>query len=241
MRILLVFNQDTSCMKWTYFIRQKLKVAFLLFCIMACSVMIRVLEDKNVKHMSNALLSMYDDRLVPASDIFDIAEHLHAKRFLFLVFVADQHPTMVGLERLAEQIEQRRTAIDSLLLKYGKTYLVADEKAYLTDFKRRLGAYRKIEGQLLTASAENLHARIRFYTQTGESALDGAIKKLSALEKLQTHVGKELMADAQFVISGTRFFSTLQLILSIVIGIMVVVLVLESKSMIKNKQPYNLN
>lgn len=228
-------------MKWTYFIRQKLKVAFLLFCIMACSIMIRVLEDKNVKRMSKALLSMYDDRLVPASDIFDIAEHLHAKRFLFLVFVTDQQPTMVKLERLVEQAKQHRTAIDSLLLKYGRTYLVADEKVYLTSFKKRLGDYRIVEEQLLTASAENLQAGVSAYVRVGEAALEEAIKELAALEKLQTRVGKELMADAQFVISGTRFFSTLQLILSIVIGIMVVVLVLESKSMIKNKQPYNLN
>ena len=87
------------------------------------------------------------------------------------------------------------------------------------------------------------HVRLQIvpHVRQGKSALEAAINELSELEKLQTLVGKKLMTDAQFIMKGTRLFSTLQLILSIVIGIMVVVLVLESKSIIKNNQPFNLN
>lgn len=228
-------------MRWTYFIRQKLKVAFLLFCIMACSVLIRVLEDKNVKSISNALLSMYDDRLVPASDIFYMTEHLYAKKFLMFRFLNETNPTAEGIKQLATQMQHHNQFIDSLLTKYEKTYLVDHEKIYLEGFKKQLDHYMSLENQVLEISSKDLPVRVKKYRTEGEPALDSTIKGLSALERLQTQVGRELMADAQFVISGTRFFSTLQIILSIVIGIMVVVLVLESKSVIKKKQPFNLN
>lgn len=228
-------------MRWTYFIRQKLKVAFLLFCIMACSVLIRVLEDKNVKNISKALLSMYDDRLVPASDIFYMTEHLYAKKFLMFQLVNDSTPSTATLAQLARQMEQHNRQIDSLLNKYEKTYLVDQEKRYLEEFKKQLNHYFVLEGQFFEVSSLGLSQRIATYRADGGVALDRTLERLSALERLQTQVGRDLMSDAQFVMSGTRFFSTLQLILSIVIGIMVVVLVLESKSVIKKKQPFDLN
>lgn len=214
-----------------------------MFCIMACSILIRVLEDKNVKSISNSLLSMYDDRLVPASDIFYIAEHLYAKKYLNFNFINDTPVNLSKLSLLKSQLALHNKSIDSLLTKYEKTYLVMQEKKYLEDFKKRLREYETLEEELLGASVGDLFIRVSRFKGAGQLALDKAIKELSELEKLQTQVGRELMADAQFVVSGTRFFSTLQIILSIVIGIMVVVLVLESKSVINNKnsQPFNLN
>lgn len=186
---------------------------------------------------------MYDDRLVPASDIFYIAEHLYAKKYLFFTFISDTPTSRAKLDRLIGQLKPHSTSIDSLLAKYEKTYLVKQEEKYLDDFKQRLLQYQALENQLLDASVNDLFTRVNSFSSEGQHALDNAIRELSELEKLQTQVGRELMADAQFVVSGTRFFSTLQIILSIVIGIMVVVLVLESKSVINknNSQPFNLN
>jgi len=210
---------------------------------MACSILIRVLEDKNVKSISNSLLSMYDDRLVPASDIFYIAEHLYAKKYLIFTFINDSPINISKLTILKSQVMPHNTSIDSLLAKYQKTYLVKQEKKYLEDFKKRLYEYKAMEDRLLQTPEGSLQLQVNQFKNVGQVALDHAIRELSELEKLQTQVGRELMADAQFVVSGTRFFSTLQIILSIVIGIMVVVLVLESKSVInqKNNQPFNLN
>jgi len=226
-------------MKWTYFIKQKIKVAFLLFCIMACTILIRVLEDKNVKNITNSLLSLYDDRLIPASDIFYMAEHLHAKRYLILNFMSSPSPSQ--LQALDSQLKPHSLAIDSLLKKYSETYLVAQEKQYLDSFKELLTKYRGLEKQLLEMPLSEILQKTGQFKKESEIALGNAISKLSELEKLQTQVGRELMADAQFVVSGTKLFSVLQIGLSIVIGVMVVVLVLESKSVVKKQQPFNMN
>ncbi|QNL47779.1 MCP four helix bundle domain-containing protein [Olivibacter sp. SDN3] len=231
-------------MKWTYYIRQKLKVAFLLFSIMACTILIRILEDKSVKSISNSLLTLYDDRLVPASDIYYIAEHLYAKKSLTVSFVNDTDTSFAKLAELKEELAYHDLGIDTLLNKYEKTYLVDQEQEYLNSFKMLLRNYENLEAKLIGAQdMRTLNEERASYHVRGRKALDQTIAKLSELEKLQTHVGREIMADAQFVVSGTRFFSTLQVILSIVIGVMVVVLVLASKSVIqRNKnEPFHLN
>lgn len=231
-------------MKWTYYIRQKLKVAFLLFSIMACTILIRVLEDKSMKSISNSLLTLYDDRLVPASDIFYIAEHLYAKKSLMVSFVNDADPSFAKLAKLSNGLAYHDLGIDTLLKKYEKTYLVKQEQEYLNSFKILLDNYLNLETKLvMSESFDELNAERSGYKIKGIKVLDETIAKLSELEKLQTHVGREIMTDAQFVVSGTRFFSALQVILSIVIGVMVVVLVLASKSVLqKNKnEPFHLN
>ncbi|GAA4808606.1 hypothetical protein GCM10023231_42360 [Olivibacter ginsenosidimutans] len=207
---------------------------------MACSITIRILEDKNVKQMNKALLSMYADRLVPASDIFTMAEHLYAKMFLLLAVEREvewHQDTMLALKK---RLITHTHAIDTLLEKYEQTYLVDREKAFLKGFKHELTNYKERESELLAADINQL-LKVVAHVQKAKAALKAAINALSEVEKIQTTVGKELMADVQFVVKGTRFFSALQLILSIIIGIMVVALVLESKSMIKSNIPFNLN
>ena len=49
---------------------------------MVCTLFIRILEDKSLKSVSTAFSSMYNDRLIPATDLFQISAHLNAKRQL---------------------------------------------------------------------------------------------------------------------------------------------------------------
>ena len=69
-------------MKFAHSIKQKTKVALLLFCIMICLILVRILEDKSIKQMSESFASLYNDRLIPATDLFFIAEKLNLKKDL---------------------------------------------------------------------------------------------------------------------------------------------------------------
>ncbi|RYF20183.1 MAG: hypothetical protein EOO42_12885, partial [Flavobacteriales bacterium] len=46
---------------------------------MCCTLLIRFLEDKSVKKINESFISMYNDRLVPATDLYLIAENLYHK------------------------------------------------------------------------------------------------------------------------------------------------------------------
>ncbi|WP_199141686.1 MCP four helix bundle domain-containing protein [Pedobacter sp. ASV12] len=115
-------------MKFSYSLKQKTKIALLLFCIMACTILIRVLEDKSIKDMGTSFVSMYNDRLVPATDLFMVAEKVHAKRHLLASHTA------MDLQQ-SKNIDQ---SIDSLLDKYAKTFLVKSEKSQLQNLKNSL-------------------------------------------------------------------------------------------------------
>ncbi len=69
-------------MAFKHTVKQKSKIAIFLFGVMACTILIRLLEDKSIKEMNNAFISMYNDRLIPATDLFYLAENLYAKRYL---------------------------------------------------------------------------------------------------------------------------------------------------------------
>ena len=68
-----------------------MKIAGLLFCIMACTLLIRFLEDKSVKNMNKSFVSMYNDRLIPATDLFFVAEHTYQKKSSWKWFYMNQN------------------------------------------------------------------------------------------------------------------------------------------------------
>ncbi|HEX8607187.1 MAG TPA: hypothetical protein VF679_00960, partial [Pedobacter sp.] len=64
-------------MKLAYGVKQRTKIAAIVLCILACTMLIRELEERNIKSLNNSFSSLYSDRLVPAMLLFEIAEHLH--------------------------------------------------------------------------------------------------------------------------------------------------------------------
>ena len=55
-------------MKWTFIIQQELKLALLLFCIIALIIVTTLLVKKH-GDLDNSFRSIYNDRLIPATNI----------------------------------------------------------------------------------------------------------------------------------------------------------------------------
>lgn len=216
-------------MKFSYSIKQKTKIAFLLFCIMACTILIRLLEDRSIKEMGTSFVSMYNDRLVPATDLFFVAEQIHAKRHLLASNTAQNTPA--GQERSAS-IDK---GIDSLLNKYAKTFLVKSEKSHLQSLKNSLEQSRAIEKRIQgnTASALDLELAKKSYAQVSAQLL--------ALTQIQTKVGNELISESKEILTGSQFYSTIQFVLAIVIGILIVSIIFASNVIKVNQEKFNLN
>ncbi|RZK53643.1 MAG: hypothetical protein EOO87_12405, partial [Pedobacter sp.] len=124
-------------MKFAHSIKQKTRVALLLFSIMVCIILVRILEDKNVKELGKSFTSLYNDRLIPATDLFFIAEKLYAKRYALEMHV---NVSTADKNKLKYTLANYDKSIDSLLGKYEKTYLVSNEKDYLADLKNKLAS-----------------------------------------------------------------------------------------------------
>lgn len=216
-------------MKLGYTIKQKTKIAAILFGIMICTILIRIAEDKSIKNISEKIKSMYNDRLVPATDLFYISENIHAKQLS-----SDQY-----LQNKAsfnsQTIHIHNVKIDSLLKKYERTFLTVAEKKELAAFKLAYANHLLLEKQLYlnTALANNANAIEKSYRNL--------FQKLNSLTKIQSQVGEELIKNVQTILNGTQVYTHLQYILSIIIGVLIMGLLMASKVVSVQSEKFNLN
>lgn len=227
-------------MRFAYSVKQKVKIAVLLFFIMTCSVLIRILEDKSVKNMNESFITLYNDRLIPAMDLYHIVENLYARRniiesVLYSNAVADE----LGLKH---NLSRYNHNIDSLLQKYEKTYLVQQEKVQLQDLKQNLSSILRMEQDLVSNIYNNqAAASLRLYEDRGKRMFSSATMHLTKLIDTQKQVGNEIIEQTEKIVSGTKIYSNLQLALAILIGILIVGILFTSNVVNIRNDKYNLN
>lgn len=227
-------------MRFAYSVKQKVKIAVLLFFIMTCSVLIRILEDKSVKNMNESFITLYNDRLIPAMDLYHIVENLYARRniiesVLYSNAVADE----LGLKH---NLSRYNHNIDSLLQKYEKTYLVQQEKVQLQDLKQNLSSILRMEQDLVSNIYNNqAAAALRLYEGRGKRMFSSATMHLTKLIDTQKQVGNEIIDQTEKIVSGTKIYSNLQLALAILIGILIVGILFTSNVVNIRNDKYNLN
>ena len=217
-------------------------IAVMLFAIMCCTILIRILEDKSIAAMNDDFISMYNDRLVPATDLFHLAEHIYTKRYLLEEALYNADFVAIDHGYLKQRLLMHNTKIDSVLAKYEKTFLIKQEKAQLDVLKAQLRDTRVIERSILLSSDHHsiTAARVLFETQ-GKDVFKLTTQKLAELTKIQTEVGQELIKNSEFRVSGSRLYSSLQLALAIVIGILIVTIVFASNVVKIPGDKFNLN
>lgn len=191
--------------------------------------------------MEKAFSSLYNDRLVPATDIFYISEKLYAKRFLLETFVYSDK-NKLSPQQLNNKLRTYDREVDTLLAKYEKTFLVKNEKNHLTELKVKLLENKVFEKNiLLNANTIDKITLRKMYDNNAEQSFTGISTLLSQLTKIQTVVGEELRVESQKIVSGTNLYSTMQLILAIIIGILIVSIIFASNVMNIRNDKYNLN
>ena len=220
-------------MKFAFSLKNKLKIAFLLFCIMCCMLLIRFLEDKSVATINESFISMYNDRLVPATDLYFIAENLYQKNMIFNDALINDSLPLSG----QAQIDQYNIKIDSVIKKYQLTLLVKQEEVFLNDLKNALDRQKQLELMVLKMVEED---GLRMYQSEGKKISNQTLVKLSALIKIQSNVGNDLIKDSKIFVSGTKIYSSLQGILAVLIGVMVVSIISASNMVkIQNERFYS--
>jgi len=228
-------------MRFAYSVKQKMKIAVLLFCIMACTLLIRFLEDKSVKSMNESFVSMYNDRLIPAADLFYVAEKAYLKKSLFEDALYEP-VHLFSVDKLQAQLAALNTSIDSLIQKYSKTLLVKQEKEQLVHLKNGLRSTVEVENKIIAAAkAQGLTAARVLYEREGRESSRTTIKKLSELMNIQKQVGEELIKDSAFMVSGNKIYSAFQVVLAIVIGILIVGIVFTSNVVKISNDKFNMN
>jgi len=227
-------------MRFAYSLKQKVKIATLLFFVMTCSILITILEEKSVNKMNESFSSLYNDRLIPAMDLFQVVEIVYSKKSLLEELIYRDNPT--NLNASAASLKRSNFTIDSLIGKYEKTFLVQKEKELLLLLKHQLSELVETEKtimQLLTS--DNKRKAHNLFEGSGHVISDRIVKNVSNLMRTQKQVGTEIITDTAFVVSGSRIYSNLQIALAVVIGILIVGILFTSNVVYIKNDKFNLN
>ncbi len=227
-------------MKWTFIIRQKMKLALLLGSIIVLIGVTNILERRNVERLNQSVSSIYFDRLIPATDIFYLRENLYQKKFLMELALDPDQP--LSITDLPGHFRVYNDSIDNLISKFEKTYLVDREAHHLAAFKEMVRHYNDTEASILeTLSSDSREEGRKIYEQRGKERFISTLHNLESLLKIQSSVGHDLMDRSRGLFSSSSLLLTLQITMAIIIGIMIQGLVLSARTMDTKSQHLNLN
>lgn len=221
-------------MKLFFHVQQKMKAALLLMVFVVTVMISSFWENTSITKITNSFSSIYKDRLIPANELFHINDLMYQKRLLIEHYL--EHPETN--QDVPTIIAGKTAEIDSILQEYGQTYLIAEERKTLDEFKSTMHAYNAIEKQLL---ASNDPASIEFDQQLG-ALFNDIHNELVTLSGIQTTVGQELLAGSARIKANANLIHYLQIAIVLVTMLIVQSLVLHSRSIVpRHQQNYKLN
>ncbi|KAA9356187.1 MCP four helix bundle domain-containing protein [Larkinella humicola] len=227
-------------MKWSFVIQQKIKAAFLLTGIMVLIVLSTFLSRSNINDIDKSFSSIYQDRLIPAVDMVYLIENLYTKRLL-----VEKHLTSTTTSTPAEIkafLKTKNQSIDSLIRNYEKTFLITEEAKSLHAFKNRVAEYALLENRILRLSQSgNKEAGSVVFNGKGSRTFQQAILCLNELTNIQYTEGQSLMNESKTESSQFNLISSLQIAIAIVIGLLILGLIHNSKIIHQDRQPFHLN
>lgn len=227
-------------MKWTFIIREKLKVALLLGSIVMLIGFTTVMQQINMNDLKRSYSSIYYDRLIPATEIFYLTENLFNKRLLIekLLYIENADASVPAL---TAQLEVHNDSIRAIIARFEETYLVDAERKYLDQFKDLVIHYNAIESNIIDTHQVSKADAQRLYETVGESDLIKTIQFLGELTQIQSSVGLDLMNDSDGIISINDTVLTIQIAIAIIIGILIQALIFASKMANRKDPNYRLN
>jgi hypothetical protein len=225
-------------MKWAFAIQRKIRLAIVLAIMMLFIILFSLMESYNVSAISKSFNSIYEDRLIPAVDLYAISDHIHTKRNKLVTFL---FTGKISREEISHALNTSNQQLDSLISKYENTYLVKAETNHLQNLKKNLKTFERDELLLINAAAEDKELAKTLYLNTTVQLYDELDKDLIELTRVQSEIGKELLAESVKSQLSSDFISRLQIIIAIILGLIIMILILTDKQVVLKQEKFNLN
>jgi hypothetical protein len=180
-----------------------------------------LLERHYFKQVDSASTALYEDRLMPATFVYQLSDYIHQRHRTAEKIHLIQRAAPTG--RQAAALAKYRRQMDSIVLAFEKTYLVQDESASLARLNRGLTAYDATERRLLAAPAS------AEYFNRLEGHLDAIRSELLQLSSIQTSVGRDLLTDSERAVASANAIGKFEIGILIACCLVVQILVLSTK------------
>ena len=225
-------------MTWAFAIQRKIRLAIVLAIMMLCVILFSLMESYNVSTISKSFNSIYEDRLIPAVDLYAISDHIHTKRTKLVTFL---FTGKISQDEISLALSSSNKQLDSLISKYENTYLVKAETNHLANLKKNLKTFERDELLLINAASENKEFAKTLYLNTTIQLYDELDKDLIELIKVQSEIGKELLAESVKSQLSSDFISRLQIMIAIILGLIIMILIITDKQVLLKQEKFNMN
>lgn len=216
-------------MKWIYRVQNKLQIAFMLIVVLMLVFGKSVIEKNNVSELGGSFSSVYEDRLLAESYIYEISDLLYQKKMLL-----DQCQLNFSAVDLNQRVSMHNQRIDSLIFYYQNTELTNQESELFSSLRGNVTAIRKIEAELIQPVAG--------IAATSYAKLDAQFQLISEnlhqLSMIQIKEAKRLNDDSKRILAGITVLTQFEQGMLIVISLIIIALIISGPTFIR-AQPLN--
>ncbi len=217
-------------MKWMYRIQQKAQIAFLLAIILVGILVKNVMERNNVSELGDSFSSVYEDRLLVESYIYQLSNHLYQKKLIF-----DNCNVDGNLMTYQNQLEKHNNDISNLIKEYEKTKFTETESTFFQSFKNSIRKITFLETQYMMSALGKNNPEL-------DEQFKLAAADLQHLSTIQISEGKILSDQSKKIVAGSTILTQFELGMIVIIGLIIQALIFASQSLTpKVTQNPNLN
>jgi hypothetical protein len=208
-------------MEWIYRIRRKTAAA-LLFALLLIAIGVKNMVDSyQVTELGDSFKSVYEDRLLVEGYIYRLSENLYQKKLLFDDF-NNEH-----LEDFNQKIGLHNLAINALIIDYANTKLTKEEALYFDLFKKNINEIATMEQRGFESGDFKPDTLTKIDQHLAEAS-----RNLQHLSDIQIAEGKILRDQSAKIVEGSSFLTQLEFGIIILAGVVIVVIIAASGSII---------
>lgn len=224
-------------MKWAYSLRNKSKIAFCSALILIFIFVKNWFDKKNVTTLDSSFSSVFDDRLVVESYIFQLSDHLYQKK----IIIANCKNAEQAIAAQPD-VNFHNSTINRILIDYDKTKLTTDESKYFGNLKVKLKILDTMEKEYLASLSSQHPNNTSAISAEMQQNFDVAMLDLNQLSKIQISEGRLLRDQSKKIAAGSTMLSQFELVVIVGIGILIQILIFASRSALpRSPQHYGLN
>ena len=186
-------------------LQYKTRIGALLGTLLVLLLLNNIAGQQSFTLMQKDATSIYEDRLMPSTYLFDIREALYQERI-----VLSSGAAPVAIE---DMLRKQQANIATLIGRYEKTMLTAEERKEWSFLKGHIQAFHKSPP----------------FTPEQSNQFESALQGLNNLKAIQAGEGAHLQKDLMRISANSSLRATLELVLLIVIGIITLSLIGFSK------------
>lgn len=211
-------------MKWAYSIQHKTTASILLAIVLALVMLNNMVERNQIKRLDKSVSSMYEDRLLAESYLFQMYERLHQKNDFF-------EASVYRGKSLNEEfdLEQHNQEIKEIVKKYEKTWLTPNEITTFKRFKMVVSTMFAIDREILNGQQKDIEQA--HLIESSASATDKAFALLSELSKIQTAEGSIIRSESKKILLVNIASSQFEMAILVIIALLIQILVFASKTL----------